>query len=46
MKNKNFKLYKKKIDNFFLKVSKISKINPMITVIKKQEYFRNIYPAD
>ena len=46
MKNKNFKLYKKKIDNFFLKVSKISKIHPMITVLIMHEYFRNIYPAD
>lgn len=46
MKNKNFKFYKKKIDNFFLKVSKISQIHPMITVLIMHEYFRNIYPAD
>ena len=46
MINKNFKNYKKKIDNFFLKVSKISRSHPMLTVLIMHEYFRNIYPAD
>tara|TARA_B100000965_G_scaffold150488_1_gene125094 strand:+ start:1347 stop:2372 length:1026 start_codon:yes stop_codon:yes gene_type:complete len=43
---KNFASYKKKIDNFFLKVSRLSKKNPLITVLLMHEYFRNIYPAD
>jgi len=40
------KKYKNKIDNFFLKVSKISRSHPMLTVLVMHEYFRNIYPAD
>jgi len=43
---KNFASYKRKIDNFFLKVSRLSKKHPLITVLLMHEYFRNIYPAD
>lgn len=41
-----FKFYKKKIDNFFLKLKKISRSHPLITVLILHEYFRNIYPSD
>ena len=45
-KKNSFNHYKKKIDNFFSKVNKISKKHPIITVIVMHEYFRNIYPGD
>lgn len=46
MQKKEFTTYKKKIDNFFLKLGKISKLHPLITVLILHEYFRNIYPSD
>ena len=46
MPKKEFKTYKKKNDNFFLKLKKISKNHPLIAVLILHEYFRNIYPSD
>ena len=46
MFDKKFLPYKKKIDKFFYLIKKISRVNPLITVLILHEYFRNIYPSD
>ena len=46
IKNKKFTQYKKKIDRFFSLIAKLSRVNPLITVLILHEYFRNIYPDD
>tara|TARA_B100001063_G_C16709692_1_gene527317 strand:+ start:122 stop:1153 length:1032 start_codon:yes stop_codon:yes gene_type:complete len=46
MNQKKFIYHKKKIDKFFLLIAKLSRVNPLITVLILHEYFRNIYPED
>src|SRR5210317_320006 len=43
MFDKKFLPYKKKINKFFYLIKKISRVNPLITVLILHKYFRNIY---